>query len=109
MYANTSTVGAAMAEKAPLAPSNVSWPVRFSGPQVLESGPASSSSWKWERDVMKLSGEIQDVLRNMPESARTRAVEDLTSVLNDLRQKLPGAGDTEVEDKASEPRRNPPK
>jgi len=59
---------------------------------------AGSSSAKWEQELKKLSGDIEDVLRNMPESARTRAVEDLTSVLNDLRQKLPGAGGVEGEE-----------
>lgn len=63
---------------------------------------AGSSSAKWEQELRKLSGDIADVLRKMPESVRAQAIQDVKSVLNDLRQKLPGAGGVEGEEETTD-------
>jgi len=56
----------------------------------------------WEQELKKLSGDIADVLRKMPESHRSQAVQDVKSVLNDLRQKLPGAGGVDGEEETTD-------
>jgi hypothetical protein len=75
----------------------------FSSSNSAAAVSGSSSSAAWELELTQPSGDIADVLRKMPERERAQAVQDDKNVLNDLRQKLPGAGGVEGEGEGMSP------
>jgi len=75
----------------------------FSSSNSSAAVSGSSSSAACELELTQPSRDIADVLRKMPERAREQAVQDDKNVLNDLRQKLPGAGGVEGEGEGMSP------